>query len=316
MRVCHSFSEYVGVIESVTTIGMFDGVHLGHQKVISRCVELAKENANQSVVISFSNHPSSYFSNTDSNEFRLITSTDEKIEIFKRLGVDVLFIIPFDEFIATIPAKQFVEDILLECLHTNAFVLGYDNRFGFKREGSIEFVNTNYAKFINTFEIAAETLNNEIISSTKIKSYLQAGEISVVNQMLGRTYLLQGKVIQGNKIGRQLNFPTANLDIQPSNKFLPGLGVYLTKVNVGNEKKYGLTNIGVRPTIASDENKIHIETYIIDFDGDIYDEKLELNFLFKCRNEMKFSSLEQLKLQIAQDVSWAEDQLAKIHVTS
>jgi len=316
MNVYHSFSEFSNHKESVTTIGMFDGVHIGHQKVIQYCVEIAKNIGHQVVVISFSNHPYSYFSQPSTNEFKLISTVEEKIDILKELGVDVLFIIPFDEYIANIPAKRFVEEILLNCLNTKSFVLGYDNKFGFNREGSIEFVNTSYSNSIHTFEIEAESFNNEIVSSTKVKTYLQEGNISTVNSMLGRLYSLSGNVIQGNQIGRQLNFPTANLAVHSTDKFLPGLGVYLTEVMIKGTKMFGLTNIGIRPTLLSNENIIHIETFIFDFNENIYNEKLELKFLKKCRNEAKFSSLDDLKSQIAQDVKWAKKELAKIHITS
>lgn len=316
MNVYHSFSEYSDSKESITTIGMFDGIHIGHQKVITHCVETAKSNSQQVVVISFSNHPTSYFSKSNTNDFKLITTVDEKFVLLKDLGVDVLFIIPFDEFIATISAKQFVEEILLSCLHTKSFVLGYDNRFGFNREGSINFVNTYYSNKIQTFEIEAESLENEIVSSTRIKTYLQEGNITKVNSMLGRFYSLNGIIVQGNQIGRQLNFPTANLSISSTNKLLPGLGVYLTKVLINGDKLFGLTNIGIRPTLSSNENKIHVETFIFDFNQDIYGEQLELIFLQKCRNEVKFSSLDDLKSQIAQDVIWAKNELTKIHIAS
>lgn len=316
MKVYHNFSEYSGTNVSVTTIGMFDGVHIGHQKVILHCVEVARKNSQQVIVISFSNHPSSYFTTLDTSENNLITTVDEKIELFQNLGVDILFIIPFDKYIATIPAKGFVEDILLNCLKTKSFVLGYDNRFGFKREGSVNFVNKNYSNAIQTFEIAAETLDNEIISSTRIKNYLREGQIEKVNNMLGRLYSLKGTVILGNQIGRQLNFPTANLLINSTNKFLPAFGVYLTEIMFDGIKLFGLTNIGIRPTLELKESKTHIETFIFNFDREIYGQKLEIRFLKKCRNEMKFSSLDDLKFQIAQDVTWAENELAKIHIAS
>jgi riboflavin kinase/FMN adenylyltransferase len=317
MKVYHKFSDYLETakLESVTTIGMFDGLHIGHQKVIKQCVDLSNNKARQSVVISFSNHPSSFFTNSIEIQANLLTPTDEKISLFNLLGVDVLFLIPFDEYIATISAKQFVDDILINMLNTTYFVLGYDNRFGFNREGSIQFMQKWYPQ-INSFEISAEMLNGEIISSTKIKQLLELGDIELVNQMLGRNYSITGVVIKGKQLGRTINFPTANISLSSPKQLIPSNGVYLVEVFIEGELFHGLTNIGYRPTVDSDTLNIHIETYIFDFDQEIYSSIIQLNFLKKCRNEKKFLNLEELKNQIAQDVIWAKKQLAQIHITT
>ncbi|MHA8066223.1 bifunctional riboflavin kinase/FAD synthetase [Aquirufa sp. ROCK2-A2] len=313
MKVYHSFSAYNEQSESVVSIGMFDGVHIGHRKVIQHCVDLAKENDIQSIIISFSNHPSSYF--TQNFENNLLTSAFTKIELIKDLNVDVLFLIPFDEFIATISAIKFVEDILIDKLNCTSFVLGYDNRFGFKREGSIQFIQNNFKTQIQAFEVEAEKLDEIVISSTTIKEYIAQGQIEIANKMLGRNFSVDGKVVKGNQLGRTIDFPTANIELANNEQFLPSLGVYLTEVIVQTNKYYGLTNVGIRPTV-SELNEIKIETFIFDFNEDIYGTKIKLNFISKCRNEIKFSNLESLKYQISQDVEWAKNELTKIHVTS
>jgi riboflavin kinase/FMN adenylyltransferase len=313
MKVYHSISDYVGTMESVVTIGMFDGVHIGHQKVIGRCVELAKSHQIQSVVITFSNHPASYFH--PNSDVGLLTPENLKIELIKSLHVDVLFFIPFDAFIANITANDFVTQILLKQLNCHSFVLGYDNRFGFNREGSLSFVNEKFQEFINTYEIEAEVLNDLVISSSQIKQFLSDGNVDLANQMLGRNYCLNGIVVKGKQLGRTINFPTANLKLEQEKQYLIGVGVYLTEIQIDENHYFGLTNVGYRPTVDH-SNDMNVETFIFDFDKSIYGVSISLNFISKCRNEVKFKDFEALKNQIYQDVKWAKKELAKIHITS
>jgi riboflavin kinase/FMN adenylyltransferase len=313
MKVYHRFSDYVATTQSVVTIGMFDGVHIGHQKVIHRCTELAKNGLLNSVVITFTNHPASYFQG--GFDIDLLTPENLKIKFIESLNVDILFLIPFDEFIANISANDFVIQILIEQLNCHSFVLGYDNRFGYNREGSIHFVNEKFHEFIASYEIEAEILDNLVISSSQIKQFLIEGKIDLANQMLGRNYTVNGNVIKGKQLGRTINFPTANLQLKHENQYLPSIGVYLTEIKLDDKIYFGLTNIGYRPTV-DDAKKINIETFIFDFDKTIYGAEISLKFISKCREEIKFKNLESLKIQISKDVEWALNELTKIHVTS
>ncbi|MDF5689752.1 bifunctional riboflavin kinase/FAD synthetase [Aquirufa aurantiipilula] len=315
MKYFYNFPELPFIDHSVITIGMFDGVHLGHAKVLTECVKIAKLKGIASIVISFSNHPSSYFNPKHDSKNSLLSPDIEKIEWIEKLGIDYLFMIPFDHYIAHLPAESFIEDILLTKFGISDLVLGYDNHFGFQRKGSVDFVNEHYSSKIQAYSIEVAKLDEEIISSSTIKEYVIQGNISKANTMLGRAYSLQGKVIHGNHKGRELGFPTANIELNDTDKLIPGLGVYISTLKVNNQLVSGLTNIGKRPTLTQDAY-ISIETHLFDFQEDIYGKEVELYLVDKIREEKKFNSLQELILQISSDVQFAKSQLAKIHITS
>ncbi|CAM4261539.1 bifunctional riboflavin kinase/FAD synthetase [Cytophagaceae bacterium 50C-KIRBA] len=315
MKYFYNFPEIPFIDRSVITIGMFDGVHLGHAKVVAKCVKIAKQKGISSVVISFSNHPSSYFNSKNESKNSLLSPDKEKIRWIESLGIDYLFMIPFDNYIAHLPAENFIEDILLAKFGINDLVLGYDNRFGFQRKGSVDFVNEHYSSQINAYSIDVAKIENEIISSSLIKEYVIQGNISKANTMLGRSYSLQGKVVHGHHKGRELGFPTANIELEDIDKLIPGLGVYISCLKVDGTPYYGVTNIGKRPTITQD-TYISIETHLFDFQDDIYEKEVELYLFEKIRDEKKFNSLQELIEQISLDIKFTKSQLAKIHITS
>ncbi|MFL0161736.1 bifunctional riboflavin kinase/FAD synthetase [Aquirufa salirivi] len=315
MKFFYNFPEVPFIDQSVITIGMFDGVHLGHAKVLTECVKIAQKKGISSIVISFSNHPSSYFNPNLESKNSLLSPDKEKIQWIESLGIDFLFMIPFDHYIAHLPAKNFIEDILLAKFGISDLVLGYDNRFGFQRKGSVDFVNEHYSDLIHAYSIDVAKLEEEIISSSVIKEYLVLGNLTKTTSMLGRNYSLHGKVVHGNHQGRELGFPTANIELENSDKLIPGLGVYLSYLKVDGNTVCGVTNIGNRPTITKDKY-ISIETHLFDFQEDIYDKEVELFLLEKIRDEKKFNSLPELIAQISADVQYAKSQLTKIHIAS
>lgn len=315
MKYFYNFPEVPFIKQSVITIGMFDGVHLGHAKVLSECVTIAKQKGISSIVISFSNHPSSYFNSQFESKNSLLSPDQEKISCIESLGIDYLFMIPFDEYMAHLPAERFIEDILIAKFGISDLVLGYDNRFGFQRKGSVDFVNEHYSHQIQAYSIHVAKLEDEIISSSLIKEYLIQGDIEKTNSMLGRNYSLKGKVIHGNHQGRKLGFPTANMSIENPVKLIPGNGVYISYLKVNNTSILGVTNIGNRPTITQDTNT-SIETHLFDFQEDIYGKDVELFLLEKIRDEKKFNSLPELISQIQADIQFAKSQLTKIHIAS
>lgn len=315
MKYFYKFPELPLVEHSVITIGMFDGVHLGHTKVLSECVNIAKQKGICSIVISFSNHPSSYFSQKSDSTNSLLSPDKEKIQWIQSLGIDYLFMIPFDHFMAHLPAENFIEDILLSKFGISDLVLGYDNRFGYQRKGSVEFVNTHYAQQIHAYSIDVAKLEDEIISSSVIKEYVIQGNIIKANTMLGRNYSVKGKVVHGNHKGRELGFPTANIELEDTDKLIPGIGVYVSLMTIDGKSFGAVTNIGKRPTLTND-TYISIESHLVDFNEDIYGKEIELELLEKIRDEKKFKSLSDLIDQISQDVNWAKKQLTKIHIAS
>lgn len=296
---------------SVVTIGMFDGVHLGHQQVIRACSTYASEHQCTSILITFSNHPAAYFKSDQS--IHLLTQVEEKINRLAGSSIDHVLILPFDKTMAELTAIDFVQRILLDKLNCKAVVFGYDNHFGKNREGSKEFVENNYGSSIHTIVVNEELIESEIVSSSRIKQHLEAGEVELANACLGYAYELSATIIHGNALGRTIGFPTANYSLIDANKVLPQSGVYLTKsviqTSSGIIERFGLTNIGFRPTVTSIPT-LSIETNLINFDADIYGCIITTQFLQRIRSEVKFNSIEELKNQITKDKQVALSLLA------
>jgi riboflavin kinase/FMN adenylyltransferase len=287
---------------SVVTIGMFDGVHIGHQQVIQTCVDYALNNRITSILVTFSNHPADYFK--AENSTRLLTQEDEKLELLAKSGIKHVIIVPFDQTMADLTAVDFVERILVTKLNCKAVVFGYDNHFGKNREGSKDFVDANYKDSIHTLVVNEQFIESEIVSSSRIKRHLENGEIELANRCLGYAYQISATVIHGNALGRTIGFPTANYSLLDANKVLPQFGVYLTKSLIhtptGVMERFGLTNIGFRPTVTSVPS-LSIETNLLDFDADIYGFQITTQFIQRIRSEVKFNSIEELKNQISKD---------------
>jgi len=313
MKLYNSFQQFkVKNRESVVTIGMFDSIHLGHQSVIDKVITTSRNYNLESIVVTFSNSPTSFFSKTNLNEF--IFPVQDKIEQLSKLGIDHLIIIPFDEFISSISAKEFVEDLLINILNIKYLVLGYDNHFGRNREGSVDFIKHNYSLLIKAFSVKAVELNMEVVSSTLIKNLLFQGKMDLVPQYLNRFYYIKGIVIKGKQLGRQLGFKTANIKFG-KDLFKPLYGVYAVKVIYNNKEYHAVSNVGLRPTII-DNDEMNVETHIFDFDKEIYDEEIKIIFVKRIRDEIKFNSLDHLKAQIQKDIKSAQNILAQIHVTT
>lgn len=306
MKCFYSFDTVQIESPTAVTIGMFDGLHLGHLKVIQGCLNAAKECNLNTCVITFSNHPADHFTGKR-NE--LLMPMQEKIAAFEAIGVDYLVILPFDSYLVELPATQFIQEHLLKRIKAAKVILGYDNHFGKNREGSICFIQEHFSAQLEAISIDVAKVDGVIVSSSQIKKFLAEGEVNKANAMLGNPFSIAGIVIHGNQNGRKIGFPTANMSLNADNKFIPSLGVYLTEVRVQAGIFYGLTNMGYRPTLNKDEG-IHIETHILEFEGDIYGQSIEIRFLEKIRSEKRFDSFDELKNQIAADLAWATLYLA------
>lgn len=299
MKVIDQLEEFVKPDFAVVTIGTFDGVHIGHQAILKKVVTDARNNHGQSVLITFWPHPR-FILKKDPDQLKLLTTFEEKVDLVKELGIDYIIKIPFTPAFSDLSAEDFVKDILVNKVGTKKLYIGYDHHFGNNREGNIDFLKkVAPAYHFEVMEIARQDIDDIGVSSTKIRKALLDGNIRLANSLLGRNFSLTGKVIHGNKKGRELGYPTANLEIPESYKLLPGDGSYAVLAHYQNQKFKAMLNIGFKPTV--DGSKRTIETHLFNFDQQIYDEFLTIEFIQSLRKEMKFENIDQLKKQLEID---------------
>ncbi len=299
MKIYQKLSDFKPNGRAVVTIGTFDGVHLGHQKILNRLKEKAAEVNGESVVLTFWPHPRLVVSPNE-DKLKLLTTIDEKTEILEKLGIDHLLILPFTREFSELSAEKYIEDILLEAIGTQTLVIGYDHRFGKNREGGIDYLIKNANRYqIDIEEISRQEIEKITISSTKIRKSLESGDIKVANGLLNRNYSFDGPVVKGRQLGRTIGFPTANVAVQKNYKLIPCNGVYASKIFLRNEEFYGIMNIGNRPTV--DGIGRTQEVHIFDFVDDIYGEIIKVEVLDFIREEKKFDSIQDLVKQIEID---------------
>ena len=287
---------------SVVTIGTFDGVHIGHKEIISQLVKTAQENHLDSVILTFFPHPRMVLQKESG--IKLINTIDERINLLSETGLDHLIIHEFTKEFSRLTALEFVRDILVNQLHAKKIIIGYDHRFGRNREATIDDLKEFGAIFdFEVIEIGAQQLNEVSVSSTKVRRALDEGDCKTAHLYLGYPFMLTGKVVKGKSIGKTLNFPTANLSIKEEYKILPKIGVYVVQAIISNKKVYGITNIGTNPTLGG--IKQTIETYFLDYNEDLYDQDLQIEFLTRIRDEFNFDSVEELKKAIQEDEKFA-----------
>lgn len=297
MKIVQKIKNYKEQKPSVLTIGTFDGVHLGHQKIIKSIVTEARTKRHLAVVLTFFPHPRKVLQNDD---IKLIDTLKEKEQILKSLGVDVLVIQPFSKEFSKLTPLEFINDILVNTFKISKIIIGYNHRFGRDRKASVEDLK-QYGNLYNfkVKEILPQEIDSINISSTKVREAISNGKIESVTRYLNRPFKLSGIVVQGLKIGRTLNFPTANIEVKEEYKLIPPNGVYQVQSIIKNKLIFGMMNIGVRPTLGKGSKSIEI--HFFDFDMDLYHQELTVEFLSKIREEHKFDSLEKLKKQILKD---------------
>lgn len=300
MKVFRNIQDFNPQKKVVLTPGTFDGVHVGHQKILSRLKDIATKEDYETVVLTFSPHPRKIiFPNDDS--LKLLNTMDEKIAQLEKNGIDNLIIYPFSKKFSRIPALEYVRDFLVNQLKVSKLVIGYDHQFGKNREGNFEYLKELSELYDFTVEeIPAQDLNDVKISSTKIRKAILEGDFDTANTFLGYNFSLTGTVTQGKKIGSSIGFPTANITVLDKDKIIPNEGAYAVYVYLNGNKYKGMLNIGNNPTI-SNENQITIEVNIFDFDTDIYNQEITIEFATKLREVTKFNSLEELKTQLNKD---------------
>jgi riboflavin kinase/FMN adenylyltransferase len=300
MKIYRSLEDIPPISHPVVTTGTFDGVHLGHQKVLSRITEIAKRNNGETLLLTFYPHPRMVLQPTD-NDLKLLNTQEEKIELLRHAGLNHLVVIPSTKAFSRLSALEYVRDILVNKIGVKTLVIGYNHHFGRNREGSFEQL-VEYGSIYNFSieEIPAQEIDHLEVSSTKIRNALNEGNVKAAAIYLGRNYGLKGTIIKGKQLGKAIGFPTANIDIGDKYKLIPKNGVYAVEVNIDNKIYKGMLNIGVRPTFNTD-NVISVEVHIFNLDEDIYHKTISVSFVDRIRDEKEFSGADELKKQLGED---------------
>lgn len=301
MKVFSSFDSLNNIPNPVLTIGTFDGVHVGHQKILKQINEIAREIEGESVLFTFYPHPRMVINPTN-HGLKLIQTQEEKLQKLDRLGLNNIILQAFTQEFSKLTAREFVEEFLVKKLHVHTVVVGYDHQFGKNREGNFDFLVELSKEFnFNVVEIPAHEIDEVNVSSTKIRTAIESGNISIANSYLNETFSFSGKVVSGQAIGRQIGYPTANLKVSDEMKIIPTQGVFAVEVELpSKERFFGMMNIGKRPSVIQSENT-QIEVHLFDFVGDLYGLELCVYIIDFIRNEQKFESLDALKNQLALD---------------
>jgi len=299
-KVYFSLEDFPTLTNTIITIGTFDGVHVGHKKILNQLNELKKKTGYQTLVFTFDPHPRKVLF-PEQKDLKLITSTHEKIKLISEKGIDYVLVYPFSKKFSEISSDFYIENILVKKLGAKIIIIGYDHKFGKNREGDINVLKSNAAKYgFEVVEISAEDIDSINVSSTQIRKAIDEGDIDLANKFLGHEYFITGMVTEGKKLGRTIGYPTANIKITDHDKLLPKIGVYAVKVIELGKEYGGMLNIGTNPTTDTD-NKIKIEVNIFDFNKDIYGENITIKFVKRLRDEVKFANLEELKKQLLDD---------------
>ncbi|WP_370094302.1 bifunctional riboflavin kinase/FAD synthetase [Winogradskyella sp.] len=294
----------------IATVGTFDGVHIGHQKILKRVVNFAKTNDCIPVVLTLFPHPRMVLKKDDA--IKLLNTIDERIELLKSFGIKEVVVKEFTEAFANLSAKDYVETVLVDELNIKQIVIGYDHRFGKNRSANITDLKAFSKKYnFKVEEISAQDIEEVTVSSTKIRKALDIGNVGLANSFLGYNYFINGSVIKGKGLGRTLDFPTANIHIKETYKLIPQDGVYVVKSVFKGYTISGMMNIGTHPTV--DGKTRSIEVHFFNFNNNIYNHKLRIEFLKRLRSEQKFNSLDDLKIQLREDMRNALDYIEKRH---
>ncbi|MCE7056729.1 bifunctional riboflavin kinase/FAD synthetase [Algoriphagus sp. AGSA1] len=296
MKIYEGLADFPRLSNAIVTSGTFDGVHLGHQKILHRIRELARSVNGETVLITFWPHPRLVLYPEEHN-LRLLSTFEEKAKHLRQFGIDHLVTIPFTKEFSQLSSKEFIETVLVDTIQTKKLVIGYDHRFGKNREGSFEYLKSHHQEYgFELEEISRQDVEDIGVSSTKIRHALETGDISTAINCLGRPYELNGLVIKGQQIGRSIGFPTANIHIPNDYKLIPKDGVYAVEAMVNGALYKAMLNIGNRPTVNG--TKKTVEANLFDFQGDLYDKQITIYFKAFLREEQKFDGLEALKNQL------------------
>lgn len=298
MAVFHGLKNLTKFKNPVLTIGSFDGVHKGHQVILKKVAALANAIDGESILITFDPHPRKII-HPDLN-LGLLTDATQKIELITKLGMHHIIMVPFTRDFSMLSAEEYITEFLVKNFNPHTIVLGYDHHFGHSREGDINLLKKLVGDKVNIHEIPAQLIDEAAVSSTKIRTDLLTGKIAEANEMLGRPFSFKATVIHGEKLGRKIGFPTANLKLNDSDILLPKPAIYAVLVKVNSEAYKGMMSIGYRPTVT-DENRLTLEVNILDFSEDIYGQTIEVDFIAYIRDEEKYDNLDLLIQQLKKD---------------
>jgi len=305
MNVFESLNDFKPLKKTVVTSGTFDGVHLGHKKILQKLNSIARGINGESVLITYWPHPRLVL-DPKNHSIKLLSTFEEKVKLLENAGLDHVVKVPFTPTFAQMSSREFVDKVLVKALGTDTLVIGYNHRFGHNREGSFQSLKKDSDKYgFRIMEIPKQEVDSMVISSTKIRQSLGAGKIHVSNQLLGYEYELTGKVVPGDQRGRTLGFPTANIEPNSSMKLIPADGSYAVRVFIGKNYHEGMLNIGVRPTLEGQSHTI--EAHIFGVEKDLYGQQLTIRFVKFIRKESQFSDLEALRNQLIKDKQTAQD---------
>lgn len=299
LKVYHSIEEFQKVKGAVVTTGTFDGVHIGHRKIINRLNEIATKINGESVLLTFFPHPRMVLF-PDDHGLELITTMDEKIKLLEEAGIDNLIIHPFTREFSRTTSLDFIREILVEQIGTEVLVIGYDHHFGRNREGSFEHLRESGPLYgFQVEEISVQDVDDVAVSSTKVRKALLEGDVVTAAKFLAHPFQLSGEVIHGDKLGREMGFPTANISVEDETKIIPANGVYAVYVYINGNKFRGMLNIGTRPTVNGEMKRVEVN--IFDFQNDIYGQTVNMELVDRIRDEKKFDNIEELKQRLSID---------------
>lgn len=298
MKLFHSINDFHSTKKTILTLGTFDGVHIGHKKILERITQNTENGKYESLVLTFFPHPRMVLQ--EKSEIKLLNTIAEKTKLLEATGIENLIIHPFDESFSRLTAEEFVHSILVDQFHIQKIIIGHDHRFGRNRTANIDNLIAYGAEYgFEVEQISAQEIQDVSVSSTKIRKALTEGKMDLANEYLGYDYFLSGKIVKGKQLGRTIGFPTANIEIEEDYKLIPKTGVYAVKALIDQKEIFGMMNIGFNPTVNG--QKQTIEVNLFDFDADIYDKEIEVSLLHFLREEQKFGSIDLLKEQLNQD---------------
>ena len=298
LKIFHSINDFVSPKKTILTLGTFDGVHIGHKKILNKLTQNTENENYESLVLTFFPHPRMVLQ--EHSDLKLLNTITEKIDLLEKIGIENLVIHPFDETFSRLTAEEFVSTILVDRFHIHKIIIGHDHRFGRNRTADIDDLIA-FGKEYNfeVEQISVQEINAISVSSTKIRKALLEGDMALANEYLGYDYSLTGKIIQGKQLGRTIGFPTANLKIEENYKLIPQNGVYIVQSSINQKTVFGMMNIGFNPTV--DGQNQSIEIHYFDFDADLYNQDISVSILQRIRSEQKFESVDVLKEQLEKD---------------
>lgn len=308
LKIFHSINDFSSTKKTILTLGTFDGVHIGHKKILKKITQNTENQKYESLVLTFFPHPRMVLQ--DHSNIQLLNTIDEKIDLLGKIGIQNLVIHPFDEAFSRLTAEEFVSSILVDRFHIQKIVIGHDHRFGRNRTANIDDLIAFGKQYgFEVEQISVQEINAISVSSTKIRNALLEGDMALSNDYLGYDYFLTGSVVKGKQLGRTIGFPTANLKIEEDYKLIPKNGVYIVQSLIHGQIIFGMMNIGFNPTVNG--KKQSIEIHYFDFNSDLYNQKIRVSILQRIRSEQKFESVDILEEQLKKDKKTALSLLHK-----